>query len=411
MIFPKRILAFVLISITAAVVFFSLKKESELPASQAEVVTATSDIKRDESLLPVRVALVTREDMVETIKSPGEAITEKMATVRAKATGTIKNLRVREGQYVLPGQILVEMDDREFRLRLDQKEAHRLRCLSELFLDKQFQDPEKKNDAEDGSQAVIRQAEEGFNRASELFCKGLLSMEKFEQAKREYDWLVIKSGERKDEVMASAKGLTQAEIEVRLAQMDLEKTVIRAPFAGIITDLRVSPQENIEAGRELFTLVNLREIKVRARVLESEIGRISVGREADLKFIALPKKVFAGKIEAISPVINPEERTCAVYILVANSGNEIKPGMQAEVEVAAERYKDKLLIPQEAVLVRSGRKLVFVVEEGTAKWRYIETGLENEDFAEVLAGVSEGEQVIVEGHFALIHEARVRILR
>ena len=69
-----------------------------------------------------------------------------------------------------------------------------------------------------------------------------------------------------------------------------------------------------------------------------------------------------------------------------------------------------LVFPQEAVLVRGGRKLAFVVENGLAKWRYIKVGLENEDFAEVLEGVKEGEPVIVEGHFTLAHDARVKIV-
>jgi multidrug efflux pump subunit AcrA (membrane-fusion protein) len=84
--------------------------------------------------------------------------------------------------------------------------------------------------------------------------------------------------------------------------------------------------------------------------------------------------------------------------------------MHAEVEIPAEIYKDRLLIPQEAVLVRSGRKLAFVVEDGLAKWRYLEVGLENEDYAEVLEGVKEGEPVIIEGHFTLAHDARVKII-
>jgi len=136
---------------------------------------------------------------------------------------------------------------------------------------------------------------------------------------------------------------------------------------------------------------------------------MKVGHEAALRFSAYPSKVFKGHVEAISPVINPEDRTCTVHILVDNPEEEVKPGMHAEVEIAADIYKDRLLVPQEAVLVRGGRKLVFVVEEGLAKWRYVEVGLENEDYAEVLDGVKEGEAVIVEGHFTLAHDAKVQV--
>ena len=89
--------------------------------------------------------------------------------------------------------------------------------------------------------------------------------------------------------------------------------------------------------------------------------------------------------------------------------------MHAEVEIVADIYEDRLLVPQEAILHRGGRKLVFVHQDGLAKWRYVQTGLENEDFAEILPaerqgeGVVEGEQVLVEGHFTLAHDARIKI--
>jgi RND family efflux transporter MFP subunit len=130
----------------------------------------------------------------------------------------------------------------------------------------------------------------------------------------------------------------------------------------------------------------------------------------EIKFVSYPGQKFKGVVEAISPLINPEDKTCQVFIAVAKPREEIKPGMHAEVEIAAIVLKDRLLVPQNAVLVRGGRKLVFVVEEDLAKWRYIEAGAENESFVEIIEGVKEGEKVIVEGHLTLAHDARVRII-
>jgi RND family efflux transporter MFP subunit len=134
------------------------------------------------------------------------------------------------------------------------------------------------------------------------------------------------------------------------------------------------------------------------------------GREVDLRFSAYPDRIFKGKVKAISPIINPDDKTCRVTIDMDNPREEIKPGMHAEVEIVAEVHRDRLLIPQDAILVSGGRKLAFVVEEGLAKWRYLELGLENEDFVEVLDGIKEGEQVIIKGHFTLAHDARVKIV-
>jgi len=156
--------------------------------------------------------------------------------------------------------------------------------------------------------------------------------------------------------------------------------------------------------------VNISRLLVHARVLESEIGKIKAGREVTLKFSAYPGKTFQGKVDAVSPVVDPDDKTCKVVITVDNPEESIKPGMHAEVEIAAEIHPGLLLIPQSAILNRSGKKLVFVVRDGLAKWEYIEVGLENEEFAEVIGNIEEGEPVIVEGHFTLAHDARVTVI-
>lgn len=409
MIFPKKILAgglvVIFLGVAAYLVFFRDKQKATEEKAGPGISPSAS--KAEEAGLPVKVAMVSRGDLVIKLKSPGQAFTEKKITMKAELSGTIKNLNVKEGKHVRAGDVLVELDDRECRLKLDRADALRLRYLSELLLEKQFAEPERA--PEPKAEQRIKQAEQELSRASSLFSQGLLSRDDFDKAKKEFELVMIETGRMKEEVMAAAKGLTQAEIDVQIAQMELEKTQIRAPFSGVITDVRVSPGETISAGRELFTLVDISQLKVQAKVLESEVGKLRVGVEASLKFSAYPHRKFPGRVEAISPVINPEDKTCTVHVLVENPGGEIKPGMHAEVEIAADIYKDRLLVPQAAVLVRGGRKLVFVVEEGLAKWRYIDVGLENEDYAEVLSGVEAGERVITEGHFTLAHDAKVRI--
>jgi RND family efflux transporter MFP subunit len=408
MIFPKKVLAAAaVLFILGAAAFFFLVYNKNTSASQDQGDDAKPASGAEESALPVKVSPARRGDLVIRLKSPGEAVTEKIIALKTEVPGTIKTLEVSEGKHVRAGDLLLELDDREYRLRLERAEALRLKYLSELLLEKEFAVPDKELDSQ--SQARVKKYAEEFARSGDLFGKGLISREEYDKARRDYELVLIETGKMKDEVQSAAKGLTQAEIDVKIAQMELDKTRITAPFSGIITGLKIAPRETVSAGRELFTLVDISQIKVQAKVLESEVGKMQVGRAADLRFSAYPDKVFRGRVQAISPVIDPEDKTCTVHILVENPEEEIKPGMHAEVEISADVYKDRLLVPQEAVLVRGGRKLVFVVEDGLAKWRYIDVGLENEDFAEVLDGVKEGEMVITEGHFTLAHDARVQV--
>jgi RND family efflux transporter MFP subunit len=409
MIFSKKILIISLIVIVVAVlaffVFFRGNPDESEEASAQDAAEEARKVK--ETPLPVKVVEAQIGDLIIKLKFPGEAVTNMKINMKAEVAGVIKSLNVEESKHVKKGELLVELDDEKYRLDLEQEEATRLKVLSELLVEKRFAEP---GETRSGPyREKIKKVKDDYEEARRRFRSGLISKAEFEKASTEYELSLIESGEKKEEIRAAAKGLTQAEIRVKAAQMILEKTKIKAPFSGIIHDIKVSPKEHVTSGRELFTLVNIDRIRVHAKVLESEIGKMKVGREVDLKFSAYPGKIFKGEVKAISPVINPQDKTCNVIIDVANPEKEIKPGMHVEVEIAAEIHKNKLLIPQDAVLVRSGRKLAFVVEEGLAKWRYIEVGLENEDYAEVLDGVKEGESVIIEGHFTLAHDARVRI--
>ncbi len=409
MIFPKKVLiiSLIVIIVAALVYVFVLRDKSEAAGDESSD-SAEEGRTVQEASLPVKVDVARRGDLVITLKSPGEAMTDRNIIMKAEASGRIKSLNVEESRHVKEGELLVELHDEEYRLALERQEAARLKVLSEYLVEKRFADQGELDSAVDADK--VQKAIDEYENARGLYRNGRISRAEFEKASKEYEMALIESGEMKEEILAATKNLTQSEIDVKNAQLTLEKTKIRAPFSGIVFDIQVSPQEHVTTGTELFTIVNIDLIYVRALVLESEIGKMHVGREVDLKFSAYPGKVFKGNVKAISPIINPEDRTCKVTIEVANPGEEIKPGMHADVEIAAEIYKDRLLIPQSAVLVRTGgRKLAFVVEENIAKWRYIEVGLENEDFIEILDGVKEGEVVCVDGHFTLAHDARVRI--
>lgn len=409
MIFSKKVLAISVAVIVVAVValFFFFKIKPQTAKNKSTKEASENAPKAEEAYIPVRIARAHVGDLIITLKSPGEAVTNRKIVMTAEVSGVVKSLNVEESQHVKRGDLLVELDAEMYRLSLERAEASRLKALSELLVEKRFAGGSEALPESD--QKKIQKAIDYYEKARNLFRSGQMSREEFEKAGKEYELALIESGGKKEEILAAAKGLTQAEIAVKEAQMNIEKTKIRAPFSGIVCDIKVLPQEYVTANRELFTLVDISQIQVYAKVLESEISKMKVGREVDLKFSAYPEKVFKGYVKAISPLINPEDKTCNVIIDVANPEEEVKPGMHAEVAIAAEIHKNRLLIPQDAILLRTGRKMAFVIEEGLAKWRYIEVGLENEDYAEVLDGIKDGEIVIIEGHLTLAHDAKVRI--
>jgi multidrug resistance efflux pump len=267
MILPKKTLTIGLIIIAAfmAVYFFVLRNGSAIEEEKLEQETAEATEKIADTPIPVKVDKARIGELVISLKSPGEAVTNRMVTVKSEVAGVIEKLNVEEGQHVKEGEVLMELDDRQFRLELERAQADRLSKLSELLLEKQFEGSEL--DVDQSEIDNIQKAKREYESVQEQYSKGLISDSEFQDAYKQYELALIQSGEKKDEIRSASKGLTQAEIAVKTAQMNLEKTKINAPFSGIITDIQISPQEHITVGRDLFVLVNISHIQVHAKVL------------------------------------------------------------------------------------------------------------------------------------------------
>jgi membrane fusion protein, multidrug efflux system len=176
----------------------------------------------------------------------------------------------------------------------------------------------------------------------------------------------------------------------------------------------------VRQGDELMTIVDLDPIRVEVQVLESEIAHLTPGRTANVSFAAFPGEPFTGRIQTINPIVESGTRTARVTVLVDNPGGRILPGMYARVSLEARRYADRLLVPRSAILERDRRAMLFVYEpgsaDGLAKWRYVTTGLQNGSMVEIVSqgvdtdSVKPGEVVLTEGHYTLIHDARVRLV-
>jgi multidrug efflux pump subunit AcrA (membrane-fusion protein) len=132
--------------------------------------------------------------------------------------------------------------------------------------------------------------------------------------------------------------------------------------------------------------------------------------------------VLTGRVASINPVVDPRTRTARVTVLLPNPDGAVKPGMYARVRIAARLFPDRIMVPRGSILERDNRTLVFVFEpdsegssQGTAKWTYVTTGLENDEFVEIVPGegttlLEPGQIVLTEGHYTLIHDARVRVV-
>ena len=345
-------------------------------AALPNVASAKKEFDPDEAV-PVEGSPVLHGDLVLTVVADGQAASRRPTILRSQVAGQIKSVVVRENSAAGAGQVLLVIDPTEYQLAVADAKAS-LRNANATLRDLTVGDESIKD-------AALRK--------------------------------------ERNEAARDRAGIERAEVALMKAQMNLDRTTVKAPFGGRIANLKVVPGQFVNAGEELMTVQEMDPIRVNVQVLEGQIGNISAGREADVTFSAFPGVKFKGRVETVNPIVDQVTRMARVSVVVGNPQGRILPGMYARVTLAAQRLADRTMVPKDAVLERDhGRTLVFVFEPdtpgsdiGRAKWRYVTVGQTNGIYKEMVPddqeGVKAGEIVLTAGHYSLSHDKKVKLTK
>ena len=196
---------------------------------------------------------------------------------------------------------------------------------------------------------------------------------------------------------------TQLEIAkagLRQAELNLERSVVKAPFSGQIGAVYVEPGEVVGPAMPVIRLVSLRKVLIRLNVADRDVVSLEkdMAAQVRLQAVAVP---FSGRVKNIAPVADEDTRSFQVEIEVDNPDGKLLPGMIARVELGREMPQESVLIPQDWVVTGLEDQGVFVVEDGRAVWRVVELGEVVRDQVVVSSGLDVGDKVVVAGHRAL----------
>jgi len=267
--------------------------------------------------------------------------------LRPEVDGRLVRILVREGVEVGAGTPLFKVDDAEVRGQVTRLEAER-----DL-------------------------AEQALERTRELIEQSASSEADLEQAEASF---------------------RVAEAQLELQQLRLERTTVRAPFAGIVGERFVSLGDYVNSSTRLVTLQTVAPQRAVFQVPERYANKLAVGQRVSFRVAALPDVEFVGVVDFVDPLVQLPARTILVKAEVPNSRRELKAGMFIEARLVTEVRPDAVLIPEDALLPLQGATLVWVVTgEGTATRRQVEIGVRVPGFVEILVGVEAGEQVVVGG--------------
>jgi membrane fusion protein (multidrug efflux system) len=187
------------------------------------------------------------------------------------------------------------------------------------------------------------------------------------------------------------------EASLRLAEAQLAKTVIRAPFHGVLGLRNISVGEYVQPGEAIVTLDDTDPIKVDFRVPETYSGNLQKGQTVQMRIDAIPGKAFSGRVYAIDPKVDVSGRNLLLRARVENPDGSLRPGMFAHINLVIEEKPDALMVPEQALISRGRDQLVYKVVEGKVVEAPVTVGLRLRGFVEIVEGLEPGDTVITAG--------------
>jgi membrane fusion protein, multidrug efflux system len=306
--------------------------------------------------MPVEVAAAAADTVVDAILATGQIEAIHSVELRPAIEGRLSAILVREGSPITRGQPLFQVDDAELKAEVARAEADR---------------------------DLARQS---LTRTRELLKQKASSQSELERAE------------------ATARS---TEAQYQLLKVRLDRTTVRAPFAGVAGRRLVSLGDYVTTSTGLMTLQTVSPQRAVFQVPERYAEQLKEGQEVTFRVAALPGREFSGRVDFVDPVVQLPGRTITVKAQVPNTRRELQSGMFIEVRLATDVRPNAVVIPEDAVLPIQGTNYVWVAVDGKATRRQVELGVRTPGFVEARSGVEAGEQVVVGGQERLAEGAPV----
>jgi HlyD family secretion protein len=361
---------------------------------------------------PSKLAKVEKGDLAKSVVATGKVTPITKVEVKSKASGIVKKLYVDYGDRVKKGQLLAQLDKIEIQAQVDQSRAA-LEAAQANLKSAQADFERAKVDAEGPDVPLLKRA---YDRDVSMAKDGVVSESALEDAEKNYELALNKQNVAKAQVTVLKAKIAQAQAnvvqdEANLKQLEeqLSYTDIISPIDGIVLSRDVEMGDAVSSilvlgssATLVMTLGDTSEVYVKGKVDESDIGKVYLGQRARIKVESFKDKTFEGKVTKISPmgVEKDNVTTFEVRVSIQNPGGELKAEMTANAEIILEEHKNVLQIPEGAILYDKDKKASVEIpdpkgKEGKDKVA-INIGISNGAKTEVLSGLKEGQEVVLQ---------------
>lgn len=360
----SRGLTFVMAAVAVVVVAGGCTKKAAEEGAAAEVPTITAEL-----------GTVATQDLVDRIIVRGTiaALPNQDVKVSALVPGRVMMLKVAEGDPVVAGQVLAEIDPQPIKDQQRQATA-----------------------AVAQAKAALDAAKANFERTDRLFKRGIAAGKEVEDA-------------RAQQAAAEAAVETAAAV-LDTADLQLQRTTVTSPISGSVVKRLVSVGEQVDgtAAQPLLEIANIDTIEVAANVPSEHVAAVRVGQKVDIVSDADHDRAFQGTVVAIAPAVDPATNSALARVRLANPGHLLKVGMYAQARIAIGERKGALVVPPSAVSRdEAGAAAVYIVKNGMAERTEVKVGLETPNAVEILSGVEAGQTILTSSVHGLEEKAKI----
>jgi len=328
-----------------------------LRMSQAKKDEPKSDAKVALEFTPADIARVEMRELQRTLPLSGSLSPLLQSTVRAKVSGEVQKVLVREGDRVVEGQVIAEIDMADPKAKVDA-------TVASLEENKAKESIAAKN--RENNQQLLRQK--------------FISQNAFDTTQSVYE--------------AAAAAAKSSEAQLRIAEKAVRDAVVRAPFSGIVSRRMVSVGEKVGIDSPMFTVVDLARMEIEAPAPASEIPGVKVGQVAQFRVDGFGERNFEGRVERINPAADLGSRSITLYLAVANRDGALKGGMFAKGELVLDKAPAAPVVPANALREEAGQAFVFTIEDGKVARRPVKVGMREGGYVEILGGLEQGVPVV-----------------
>lgn len=368
----------------------------------------------------------------------GYIVAHHTIEVGSKIVGKVEWIGIEAGDRVKKGQVLVRLDDAEFRAQLEQAKANLMSLEAKL---KELEAGSRPQEIA-ASRATVAQAQADFNNAAitwkrtqQLFNEKIVSQTQLDDARAQYhstqaklnnarqNYDLVKIGPRIEDINYARAQVAQAKANVDYEQTMLDSTLIRAPIDGTVLERDVEVGElvsnmnfggNTGVKASVASIANLKDLLVELDINENDFPKVKMSQQCNVTADAYPDRIYKGYVYEISPEADRQKATIQVKVKVLNPDDYLRPEMNAHVsflapETGKQAASDTLVIPGRAVIQRNGQPGVFVLEGSHVRLQAIQTGRQAGDLVEVTEGLGPNDWVVTQGQETLKSGERVKV--